>query len=58
MDVMVTKAGETAPSVKPRRNLTAAKPAKLFGAARHIQTIPHRTIVIPTNLVSGSFDMR
>ena len=58
MDVIVTKAGETAPSVKPRRNLTAAKPAKLFGAARHIQTIPHRTIVIPTNFVSGSFDIR
>lgn len=27
MEVMVTKAGETAPSVKPRRKRTAAKPA-------------------------------
>jgi hypothetical protein len=27
IDVIVTKAGETAPSVKPRRNRTAANPA-------------------------------
>jgi hypothetical protein len=58
MDVIVTKAGDTAPSVKPKRNLTAAKPAKFLGAARHMHTMPQRTTVTPTNLVRGSFDIR
>lgn len=40
MLVIVTKAGETAPSLKPRRKRTVAKPAKLVGAARYIHTIP------------------
>lgn len=42
--VMVMKAGETAPSAKPSMNLTAAKPAKLVGAAKHMQTMPQITL--------------
>lgn len=41
---MVTNAGETAPSQKPRRKRTAAKPAYVVGAARHMQTIPQMTL--------------
>ncbi len=37
--VMVTNAGETAPSLKPRRKRTAAKSAKFVGA-KHVHTIP------------------
>lgn len=43
---MVMKAGETAPSAKPKRNRTVAKPAKLVGAARHMQTIPQTTLEV------------
>lgn len=65
---MVTNAGETAPSQNPRRNRTAAKPAYVVGAAKHMHTMPQITlnnqlctsssgltyIVIPTNLASGN----
>jgi hypothetical protein len=37
---MVTNAGETAPSEKPSMKRTAAKLAKLCGAARHMQIPP------------------
>lgn len=37
---MVTKAGDTAPSLNPNRNLTAANPAKFLGAARHMHIPP------------------
>lgn len=34
-----------APSVTPRRTRTAANPAKFVGAARHMHTAPHRTLL-------------
>jgi hypothetical protein len=37
---MVTKDGDTAPSAKPNKNRTVAKPAKLVGAARHMHMMP------------------
>lgn len=39
-EVIVMKAGDTAPPENPKRNLTAENPAKLVGAARHMQTAP------------------
>lgn len=41
---MVTKAGDTAPSLNPNRNLTAANPVKFLGAARHMQIPPQITL--------------
>ena len=58
IEVMVMKAGETAPSAKPRKHLTVTKPAKLCGAARHMQIMPQTTIVMPTNLAIGSLLMK
>ena len=43
---MVTKAGETAPSEKPSMNRTAAKLAKLCGAARHMHIAPQMMLQI------------
>ena len=47
IDVMVTNAGETAPSENPSKNRTAAKLAKLCGAARHIHIAPQMMLQIP-----------
>ena len=54
----MTNAGDTAPSVNPSRNRTVAKPAKFFGAARHMHTVPHKMTVAPTNFVRGNLDIR
>jgi len=45
MPVMVMNAGLTAPSATPRKNRTARNAGYVFGAARHIQTAPHKTLV-------------
>ena len=43
---MVTKAGETAPSENPSMNRTAAKLAKLCGAARHMHIAPQMMLQV------------
>jgi hypothetical protein len=53
-EVMMMKAGETLPSVKPRKKRIAAIPPKLLGEARHISTAPQAMMVPPTNTVMGS----
>lgn len=53
MAVSVTKAGDTAPSQKPSRKRTVAKPAKLFGAARQRQTPPQMMLNIPPLISYG-----
>lgn len=46
MLVNVMNAGDTAPSQKPRKKRTVAKPAKLLVAARHRQTAPQTILAI------------
>lgn len=52
-NVIIKKAGETPPSVKPSRNRTAVKPLKLLGAAKQPVMIPQVITVQPTVLEMG-----
>jgi hypothetical protein len=48
--VIVTNAGETAPSENPSMKRTAAKLAKLWGAARHMQIAPQIILFVSVSM--------
>lgn len=50
-EVMMTKAGETAASAKPRKKRAAARPWKFWVLPMAISTPPQTTMVAPTKMV-------